>query len=148
MIRGPFNLRVYALIRRGAQLLLTRESYETHGFTKFPGGGVEPGEGLVDALARELKEELGLEAGNFSLYYVNDFYQPSAFDPSQQIISFYYMADIPDLPLPEEHTEWRGGLPYQMTFHWVEIDRLPEEELTFPIDRLVLNRLKSDQRMT
>ena len=48
---------------RGRILLARRtEGRELAGLWEFPGGKVEPGESPEDALVRELREELGIEA--------------------------------------------------------------------------------------
>ncbi len=53
-----------ALIERGGELLICRRrDDQTHaGKWEFPGGKVEDGEAPLDALLRELREELGIEA--------------------------------------------------------------------------------------
>jgi 8-oxo-dGTP diphosphatase len=55
---------VAALIRKGNKVLLTQRWPGRHlGLTwEFPGGKVEEGESDIEALERELKEELGVEA--------------------------------------------------------------------------------------
>jgi 8-oxo-dGTP diphosphatase len=58
-------LRVVAgVILEGDRVLLARRPPGTHlaGYWEFPGGKVEPGEGEREALRRELREELGVEA--------------------------------------------------------------------------------------
>jgi 8-oxo-dGTP diphosphatase len=55
---------VAAIIARGGNILICqRKAGGAHaGKWEFPGGKVEPGEGLEDALRRELREELAVEA--------------------------------------------------------------------------------------
>jgi 8-oxo-dGTP diphosphatase len=59
---------VAAVIRSSdGRLLLTRRAEHAMqgGLWEFPGGKVQPGESLVQALSRELLEELGIAATNF-----------------------------------------------------------------------------------
>ncbi|HEY6004566.1 MAG TPA: (deoxy)nucleoside triphosphate pyrophosphohydrolase [Anaeromyxobacter sp.] len=55
---------VAAVVRRGGAILITRRPDRPGrpGQWEFPGGKVEPGEPEIDALRRELREELGCEA--------------------------------------------------------------------------------------
>lgn len=86
-----FNIRVYGiLINETNQVLVSDEFIRGAYITKFPGGGLEMGEGTKDCLKREFKEEMNLivEVGNH--IYTTDFYQQSAFNPDHQIVSIYY----------------------------------------------------------
>ncbi len=53
-----FNFRVCALIENNGRYLLERS--EVTDFLNMPGGRVHAGESTLDAIKRELKEELGL----------------------------------------------------------------------------------------
>ena len=54
------ELTVLCLVHRGEELLLqNREKKDWQGWT-MPGGHVEPGESIVDAVVREMQEETGL----------------------------------------------------------------------------------------
>jgi len=86
-----FNIRVYGiLINEEKQVLLSDEFIRGNYYTKFPGGGLEPGEGTRDCLKREFMEEMNLNVHVGAHLYTTDFYQQSAFNPERQIISIYY----------------------------------------------------------
>jgi len=61
LLDRPPNLRVYGVLLRAGRVLIAAEYVGEVFCWKFPGGGVEPGEPLHDALAREYREETGLE---------------------------------------------------------------------------------------
>jgi 8-oxo-dGTP diphosphatase len=51
------------IVRDGRILIGQRKKADSHGLKwEFPGGKIERGESTVDALARELEEELGIQA--------------------------------------------------------------------------------------
>ena len=85
-----FNIRVYGILVRDGKVLLSEEEYRGRLLVKFPGGGLEYGEGIREALVRECREELNCRVEVRELFYVTDYYIRSAFIPSDQIISFYY----------------------------------------------------------
>jgi len=86
-----FNVRVYGiLINEKKQILLSNELIRGKHYTKFPGGGLQIGEGTRDCLRREFLEEMNLEVEVLEHIYTTDFYQQSAFNPDDQIISIYY----------------------------------------------------------
>ena len=62
MTGSPVNVAV-GILRRHDEVLLTRRPDGTHlaGYWEFPGGKLEPGEMPEQALARELREELGID---------------------------------------------------------------------------------------
>ncbi|MFD8806673.1 NUDIX hydrolase [Streptomyces sp. NPDC059597] len=57
---------VIGIVRRGEEVLLVREALGAHGepLWSLPGGGVEDGELMHEALRRELREETGLLVGD------------------------------------------------------------------------------------
>lgn len=136
-----FNLRVYGLLIVDNHVLVTHESYRDLNFTKFPGGGLERKEGLKDCLVREFEEELGLSVEVGSLFYVNDFYQPSAFCKDDQIISFYYLVK----PLDVESTTKQilalqnSNNPEQP--EWMAFHHIKQDVFNFPIDKIVCEKL-------
>ena len=137
-----FNIRVYGLLFNDKQeVLLTDEYRSGKAMTKFPGGGLEEGEGMVDCLKREFMEELDIRLTHWEHLYTTDFYQKSYFDGSQ-IISVYYKVqsdqvgeiDISDKPMD-------FSIKNQI-FRWSRIEAIAESDLTFPIDKYLLALLQ------
>lgn len=136
-----FNVRVYGLmINESKEILLCNESYKGIQFTKFPGGGLEFGEGLLDCLKREFIEETGIEVEIESHFYTTDFFQASVFNPKHQLISIYYKVKSQGFSIPE----YSEGSPF---FFWKSMRELTSEEVTFPVDRLVVEKLLKMQTM-
>ena len=137
-----FNLRIYGLlVNECRQVLVSDECRNGFSFTKFPGGGLEFGEGFKAALKREFLEELNLNVEVGELFYFNDFYQASAFNPTEQLVSFYYLV---------ETVNWRSILTDQHVVpltdegekhRWIPVSELDADDFTFPIDKIVANRL-------
>jgi 8-oxo-dGTP diphosphatase len=55
------RIRVSAILRWHGRVLLCRHEKGGHEYWLLPGGGVNSGESLADALHRELEEEVGIE---------------------------------------------------------------------------------------
>ena len=90
-----FTIRVYGLLlNQQQQVLLVHEKMPHLHFTKFPGGGMEFGEGTRDCLAREFKEETGLDVLVGEHLYTTDFFQPSAFKQGDQLVAIYYQVEL------------------------------------------------------
>ena len=85
-----FNVRVYGILIDKGNVLVSDEYIKGKYITKFPGGGLEFGEGTRDCLKREFKEEMNLEVKIEDHIYTTDYFQMSAFNPEHQIISIYY----------------------------------------------------------
>jgi ADP-ribose pyrophosphatase YjhB (NUDIX family) len=56
------RIRVSAILRWQGRVLLCRQEKPGKEYWLLPGGGVDAGETLIEALRRELREELGVEA--------------------------------------------------------------------------------------
>lgn len=149
-----FNIRVYGiLINEKRQVLVSDEFIRGAYITKFPGGGLEFGEGTRECLAREFIEEMNLKVKVADHIYTTDFYQQSAFNAAHQIISIYYFAealepitaplrskafdfDAQQMKMYEETGETE-------TFRFIDWDAFSEESLSLPIDKHVVTLLKS-----
>ena len=133
-----FNIRVYALIIENDNILISKELIKGEIVLKFPGGGVEHGEGIIDALQREAKEELSQELEEITHFYTTDFFQESSFRKSDQLISIYYTAKLSTFLLNKINKPIKD----QPLFIWKKIQELKKEDLHFPIDKKVLEMLK------
>jgi len=86
-----FSIRVYGILINERKQVLVSDEYIRGGYyTKFPGGGLEFGEGTRDCLIREFKEEMDLQVEVGDHLYTTDFFQMSAFNTQYQILSIYY----------------------------------------------------------
>lgn len=133
-----FNLRVYAIIIQHGAVLMCDECINDYCFTKFPGGGVELGEGILEALKRELMEEGNIEVNEAEHFYTTDFFQVSAFKPDEQIISVYYKVTA-NIDWQEKHTdESTDKRTHTLRLYFKPLSELKVEDLTFPIDRHIL----------
>lgn len=137
-----FNLRVYGILEVQNKVLISYENRYGMEMIKFPGGGLEKGEGLNQCLVREFDEELGVNIQVGELFYVNDFFQESAFNSSDQLISFYYRVKLNHL-LDIDIENWLKQLPssIEQKFKWHTINDLKSIDFTFPIDKIVSEKL-------
>jgi len=135
-----FTIRVYGILEHENNILLSEEWIEDFHFTKFPGGGLEFGEGTKDCLKREFMEETGMEVEIGNHFYTTDFFQQSAFRKTDQILSVYYKV-IPKSDPAIISTERFGfiqhGRQEYIKFKWISKDKLTADMLTFPIDKKV-----------
>jgi 8-oxo-dGTP pyrophosphatase MutT (NUDIX family) len=140
-----YNLRAYGLwINEEAEILVSHERMSGREFTKFPGGGLEKGEGAHDCLIREWKEELNLDIIILSHFYTTDFFQTSAFHDEFQLISIYYKVQ-PQKNYSADFLE-KSKFSFQSDkeefFEWIPIKEINEELFTFPIDKKVASLLQ------
>ena len=136
-----FNIRVYGLLIEDNKIFVADEIVRGgRQVTKFPGGGLELGEGPIECLEREFLEETGFNVTVTEHFYTTDFFQQSAFNPDDQIISIYYMvkriSDFnPEHVLPKNEKEILLG------FRWLELKELKEDAVSLPIDKVVVGKL-------
>jgi 8-oxo-dGTP diphosphatase len=150
-----FNVRVYGiLIDEQQRLLVSDEFIRGNYITKLPGGGLEIGEGTRDGLAREFMEEANLEVRVGDHFYTTDFFQISAFNNTDQIISIYYLVHSDKTTdivakekafdfLPEQVADITGVAEH---LRWIPLNELTEEAMTLPIDKVAVKILLDQHR--
>ena len=109
------ELTVLCLLRKDDRYLLQdRIKKDWRGYT-LPGGHVEPGESIVDAVVREMQEETGLTVSNPRLCGVKQF----PIEGGRYLV-FLFLAD-----------QFSGELisSEEGQMHWVQKDRLSEVNL-------------------
>ncbi|SFQ16231.1 NUDIX hydrolase [Parafilimonas terrae] len=147
-----YTVRVYGiLLDNDNRILVSDEFIRGDYFTKFPGGGLELGEGTRDCLKREFKEETGLDVMVGDHIYTTDYFQPSAFNPCDQIISIYYFVTAERLNELQVKTKVFDFELHQVAdpqgqsevLRWIEWDELTEDSVSLPIDKIVVRLLKT-----
>ncbi len=142
-----FNIRIYGIwINDENEILVSDERINDFQFTKFPGGGLEFGEGIKDCLIREWREELNIEIDIIDHFYTTDFFQISAFNPNAQIISIYYkvkpiftqeiMIDWAESAFDFKHQDRE-----EIRFRKIPLSIFSKEDVTLPIDKLVADMI-------
>ena len=148
-----FNIRVYGvLINEKKQVLVSDEFIRGNYYTKFPGGGLELGEGTRDCLKREFKEEMNLDVQIEDHIYTTDYFQMSAFNPEHQIISIYYFVKAlepitaplrnKEFDFDEDQMKIYNEMSEIETFRFIEWNNFSEESVTLPIDKIVASMIK------
>lgn len=150
-----FNVRVYGILIDDQQRLLVSDEFIRGAYiTKLPGGGLEIGEGTRDGLAREFLEETGMTVNVGEHFYTTDFFQISAFNNKDQIISIYYRVfsdhtqnlKIKTTPfdfLPEQVADTTGTAE---VLRWIPLTALKEEDMTLPIDKVAIKMLLNESK--
>ncbi|MCE2703853.1 MAG: NUDIX hydrolase [Bacteroidota bacterium] len=151
---SKISVRVYGVLRdEQGRVLVSDEKIRGDLFTKFPGGGLEFGEGTRDCLVRELKEELNLSVQADDHIYTTDFFQRSAFNEAHQILSIYYglialeplNIDLDKKPFTftEESIASYAATQQMESFRLIPWEQFNAEAMSLPIDKVVATLLKS-----
>jgi 8-oxo-dGTP diphosphatase len=149
------SVRVYGiLLNEERQVLVSDEFIRGAYYTKFPGGGLEVGEGTRDCLKREFKEEMNLDVEIGEHIYTTDFFQQSAFNSAHQILSIYYFAKalepikVPlknkEFDFDEQQLKIYSESQQIESFRFVEWEAFSAEKLTLPIDKIVATMVKEN----
>jgi 8-oxo-dGTP diphosphatase len=149
-----FNVRVYGiLLGERNEVLVSDEFIRGNYYTKFPGGGLEFGEGTRECLKREFREEMDLDVEVTDHLYTTDFFQMSAFNPEHQIISIYYYVKalepirVPLRTKPFDFDERQLKVYAERkeieTFRFIDLAEFSPESVTLPIDKVVAALVKA-----
>lgn len=142
-----YNIRVYGiLLRPDDSVLLSDEVFRGYRFTKFPGGGHLPGEGLMETLKREFREEMGIDIEIKKHFYVNTDFVASFFDESQQLIAHYFLVESAQHHLikgSNKKFDFPDEAQKSESFRWISIADLNEDIFTFPIDKRLVSSIKN-----
>ncbi|QQR87153.1 MAG: NUDIX domain-containing protein [Flavobacteriales bacterium] len=140
-----FTIRVYGLLLHNDRVLVADEIIKGQRITKFPGGGLEYGEGTKDCLIREVREEIGVEAFDVRHFYTTDFFQRSTFHAEEiQVLSLYYTfrVHVPDaLPVIDRPFAFAEEKEGAEAFRWLDLATSTTEAVHLPIDKVVLEML-------
>ena len=148
-----FSIRVYGiLINEARQVLVSDEYIRGNYFTKFPGGGLEIGEGTRHCLQREFMEEMNLKVEVCEHIYTTDIYQQSAFNPAHQIVAIYYFAKaLEQIRVPLRTTAFDfdeaqlniyNEKKQIETFRFIHWDEFTADTVTLPLDKIAAGIVK------
>ncbi len=145
-----FNIRVYGLVvNDDHELLLSYERINNYSFTKFPGGGLQLGEGTAHCIQREFKEELSLSIDVVKLFYVTDFFIQNQFLPHQQVIVIYYVvkpvnkASLKQLNLASKQLESLNETN-DISHSWIGIENISPSLFTFEAEQKAASLIQAE----
>jgi 8-oxo-dGTP diphosphatase len=150
MVDKRFIIRVYAIIvNERKEVLLSDEYVRDTYITKFPGGGLSWGEGLLDCLMREAEEEFGQPVEIGSHFYTDESFRKALFYEGSQLISVYYLAAFKEairFRISERAFDFSERSNGSQSFRWIAIDSITPDMMTLPTDKKVARLLKKSFR--
>jgi len=126
-----FRPSVYAVIIKNDKVLLSRQ-WDGH---DFPGGGIDKGETITDALKREVYEEVGIKIDKGNLITCCDDFYISKTDIILHSILMYYVVNVfegePNINnLDTDEREYISG------FDWIDVDKLSDVKFYNGVDNI------------
>jgi ADP-ribose pyrophosphatase YjhB (NUDIX family) len=144
---NKFNIRVYGIWIKDQKILLSHENIDGFKMTKLPGGGLELGEGPLDAIHREFQEELNIELSSATELFVTDGFIQSTFRKNEQIVAIHYLVESMDY-LVSHRTEQKTnvGRSNKIRFEWKDLNDALIDILSFEIDKTALRKYLNTRR--
>ncbi len=133
---NKINVRVYATVVKDGKVLVLHEEYVGTQLMKFPGGGLEFGESVLECLHRELDEELNVKINIIEHLYTQENFLVSRFREDEQLLTLYYSVEIID----ENDLLIRDSCIEKI--EWISLDT-PENPFPLPVDKIDFDLLKS-----
>jgi NAD+ diphosphatase len=124
---------IIVLVERDGKILLARAHRHPPGFYSVLAGFVEPGETLEEAVAREIKEEVGIEVNDIN-YFGS---QPWPY-PNSLMVAFTCTYSSGDITIEEEELEDAG---------WYSPDNLPPIPPKISIARQLIDWFSAKERI-
>jgi len=118
MTRSGPKLAVDCIIRIEGRILLIHRKNPPHGWA-LPGGFVDYGESIEDAVRREMKEETGLELADLRQFHV---YSEPGRDPRGHTVSVIFTAHGVGKPEAGDDAD---------RYRLIDLDNIPEADLVF-----------------
>jgi len=142
MLGHKVRVRACGLVVHEESLLLVRLQAPTRldPFWSVPGGGVQHGESLEEAVKRELLEETGLEVSVTGLQYVAEFIQQPF-----HAVEFYFLCQKTGGKLTKGHDpEYEAGSQMILDVAFTSLEKLSKIEL-FP--EFIRHRFHADWQL-
>lgn len=153
----PIRNSAKAVIIQNGKILLTKNVDQEGFFYLLPGGGVEKGETLHQALKRECLEEIGVEVVPQDLIFLREYigkhHEHAATDADVHQVEFMFLSSFVQeaelTPLAGTDSLYNGSNPddHQVGVEWVDLEKLHEIRLYPKVlkKHLLIDNLRSNQ---